>query len=512
MTQKLSPSNPDEDDDFDSLSGFFSSFQVALVFFIMSPMNMANNDEIHDPILEQLDDMNSYFHRAQRLSTRHQQEAEEVTPVQTNNAKSNGANTRKSCILLFPDTESAIQNLITVADSLSQERKASKKAFLRRLETKFFLPSFPSTTTEAVETVDPSAVASHVAGALLEMTRIFELPPGEAEILMELGDLKTIATADDSLLQTIPLDPRTRKILHSFFGSSQGRKGIARFSQGPATSQQRQLRQHHTDSHSLASVANQLFPQSNSSRLGTSLTQNSRHAHSVHYPLQAHCQVPQSKPPQQHQFFNPSMADESWNQPEFSQGSLFDSFDDDEDNIPAVDEYTFDDLNSEPNISGSSYLFPTSALMEVTPLSGGNHNFDMHRSDSRFSASHPTAIHSSTMNASAFPSNEAGNAINPYANPAGQSFNRNSWSRRQSMSQTYNSVSRQNSPYPVEQPAYHHSQHVNLQNEMDNMVTDGRQYGHSGLQVSSPWQIDHQSLHQYSNQNQQFFRDRGSRR
>lgn len=436
--------------------------------------------------------MNSYFHRAQRLSVRHQQGAEEATPVQKNNAKSNLASTRKSSILIFPDTQSAIQSLIAVADSLSQERKASKKAFLRRLETKFFLPSFPSNvdSTEATEdTVDPAAVSSHVTGALLEMARIFELPVGEAKILLELGDLKTIATADDSLLDTIPLDPRTRKILHSFFGSSEGSEGISWFSQGPAMSQERQLRQHRNDSYSLASVANQLFPQSNSSRLRTSL-----------------------KVPQQHQFFTPSAADESWIQPEFSQGSLFDSFDDDEDKIQ-VDEYTFDDyFNSEPNINGSSSLFPTSASMEVTPLSGREQNFNMHRRDSRFSASHPIAMHPSTMHASAFPSNEAGNAINPYANPGDQSIHRSPWSRRQSMSQLYNSVSRQNSPYPVEQPAYHHSQHVNVQNEMSNMMTDSRQYSHSGLPVSSPWQIDHQSQHQYPNQNQQFFRERGSRR
>ncbi len=285
-----------------------------------------------DLITEQLDDLNSYFHRAQRLSVQHQEETERN--AMKSKAKNEGVTVRKSCVMISPDTPSAIDSLILVADSLSPERKASKNVLLRRLEDKFFLPSSPSRNNDTTsDTVDPIAVASHVEGGLRVIAQIFDLPAGEADILMsELGDLKTIATADDSLLETIPIDNLTRKILHDFFGSADGNSGkVSRQIQTsePHFSLERALFPEHTNTYNLTDVAAQLFPHSNSSRRPN--IQVEPNGVSVYHSSPARSQEGTHSQLQQQQYLDPITVDESWADPidvEETYHSSFDAGDD----------------------------------------------------------------------------------------------------------------------------------------------------------------------------------------
>jgi hypothetical protein len=307
-------------DDFDGLSGFFSSFQLALVLFVMAP---SSNEAIRFSIAHQLDDIDSYFHRAQRVSFRHQQEAEAVTPSTDddyNTPSRQSQSSRKSCVILLPDTLSAIQNLIAVADAITPERKESKLVLFRRLEAKHFHPcnSDAGERNQEASSSSSAAASVHVAGGLREIAKTFELPPGEANILMsELKDLRTIATADDSLLEMIPIDQRTRRVLHGFFGSS---GGPTRASTGTRLQHQQPFDslQHHTDSHSLTGVATELFPRSNSSPSSTSpfLTHRSPRGRPVApppHPFHAHQHVSRVEPPPHHSFDSSLMdEDEFW--------------------------------------------------------------------------------------------------------------------------------------------------------------------------------------------------------
>ena len=69
--EELSPSTCQDDDDFDNLRTFLNSFKSALVMFIL-PL---------DKQREQLDNPNSFFHRAQRVLRSMTIESVEANPV-----------------------------------------------------------------------------------------------------------------------------------------------------------------------------------------------------------------------------------------------------------------------------------------------------------------------------------------------------------------------------------------------------------------------------------------------
>jgi hypothetical protein len=226
--EKQEEDDDDDKDNFDGLLSFLKSFQLALVLFVLPPSTSNNNNNNNISVMQQLDDVTSHFHRAQRLAGRLEDEA----------AASNN-NNRNLRVMIFPDTNSAIEGLINVANVITPERKESKRIFLQRLEKKYFLPNIISdennnnnasssndnNVDETAATVEEVEVATaiHVAEGIRKFGDMFELPEGEVDILMsELKDLQTIATADDSLLDTIPIEERTRKVLHSFFGSMVG--------------------------------------------------------------------------------------------------------------------------------------------------------------------------------------------------------------------------------------------------------------------------------------------------
>ena len=352
-----------------------------------------------DLITEQLDDINSYFHRAQRLFIQHQEEAERN--AMKSNAKNEGVSFRKSCIMISPDTPSAIENLILVADSLSSQRKASKTVLLQRLEQKFFLPSSPSRNNDtSSDTVDPIAIASHVEEGLRKIAQTFDLPMGEVDILKsELGDLKTIATADDSLLGTIPLDNRTRKILHDFFGSAEANVGkISQqiWTSGPDFALEPNSSPENNGVRNLSDVAAQLFPNSNSSRRQNTQVEPfgvSPNGFSNRHQSPARSHGTHSKLYRQ-PHLEPIMMEESWSEPIDIGVTYNSSFDTGDDGF--VDDLTHTGIQGSPffpsseennrlnnmpkrrspfvETDGNAFQFPSMSQFTTPPLAVGYEN------------------------------------------------------------------------------------------------------------------------------------------
>lgn len=492
-------SGADCEDDFDGLSGFASSFQLALVLIIVPPTNTGRVQT--ESIAQQLDDIDSHFHRAQRLSVRHQREAESTFSTENGNSNNKivGIN-RKSRVFLLPDTQSAIQTLIAVADAVAPERKASKRALFRRLETKFFLPPSPCSdvdaapafaSTGAATEAASDAAATHVAGGLREIARTFELPPGEENILMsELGDLQTIATADDSLLATIPIDRRSRKVLHSFFGSLAGKEGatvetrLPREPRPPLLQQQ----QHNPNSHSVTSIAAQLFPRSTSSLPPSFPTHESpcdrSLAPSVH-PFQALNQVPQVQPLQEH-LLDPSTMDEFWMEPRDALAASTASFYAGNDEIPEINNA----FHIHDNNTNNTTLLPPPVAMEKNPMVGRDRPLGMHRRYSQFSEMQ--------LPASSFL--RAGNRIDSYGAQGGQPHHGDFRFHEQHVPQSHRNPSlryqyQDQVAEPIFRNPYAQSQPLGYRNEM-NRPTNSHQYQSTpSVPFSSSRQREHQHQH-----------------
>jgi hypothetical protein len=123
--------------------------------------------------------------------------------------------------------------LISVADAI--KKRDIRELYFDKQRERYFLPhdsSSPSCTTPTFTRSSSSSTtnipmssapyaATHVAEALRHWAMRFDLPPGEANVLMSmLGTLGEIVTADDDpTLQTVPIDDRTKRLLHVFFGS-----------------------------------------------------------------------------------------------------------------------------------------------------------------------------------------------------------------------------------------------------------------------------------------------------
>jgi hypothetical protein len=101
------------------------------------------------------------------------------------------------------------------------KKKDAKHAYFEKQRERFFLPTSSITSTNSIPMACAPAAAAHVAEALREWAQSFDLPPGEANVLMSLlGTLGDIVTADDHVLESVPIDDRTKRLLHVFFGSS----------------------------------------------------------------------------------------------------------------------------------------------------------------------------------------------------------------------------------------------------------------------------------------------------
>lgn len=116
------------------------------------------------------------------------------------------------------------------------KKRDIRQLYFDKQRERYFLPrdsSSPSCTTPTFTRSSSTNIpmssapyaATHVAEALRHWAMRFDLPTGEANVLMSmLGTLGEIVTADDDpTLQSVPIDDRTKRLLHVFFGSK-GRK------------------------------------------------------------------------------------------------------------------------------------------------------------------------------------------------------------------------------------------------------------------------------------------------
>jgi len=176
--------------DVDGLQAFQKNFAVTVIFFVLS-------DDAK--LKHELDNPNSFLRRTQRLLERV------------------GDQDKTTRILIVQDTQQAIQAIFCLADSMSPAKRQLKREFFQRQRQAYFLPSEGG----RIDTSLDSQAASHVAAALREWADVFELPSGEADVLMGiLGSLGAIATANDEQLARVPVEDRTKAILHMFFGSA----------------------------------------------------------------------------------------------------------------------------------------------------------------------------------------------------------------------------------------------------------------------------------------------------
>jgi hypothetical protein len=82
--------------------------------------------------------------------------------------------------------------------------------------TKLFIPD---PISEIVSRESSSFACAHVAEALRTWECRFQISPGEVDIVMSIaGSLGNILEADEAALKLLPLETKTRRALHLFFG------------------------------------------------------------------------------------------------------------------------------------------------------------------------------------------------------------------------------------------------------------------------------------------------------
>lgn len=90
-----------------------------------------------------------------------------------------------------------------------------KELYFDKQSSKHFLPM-----NGFIPVSNSTAAAQHTAEAIRTWADRLDLPDGEADVLMSLlGTLGDIVTADDNVLTNIPIEERSKRILHAFFGS-----------------------------------------------------------------------------------------------------------------------------------------------------------------------------------------------------------------------------------------------------------------------------------------------------
>ena len=119
-------------------------------------------------------------------------------------------------VFIHSDSESAISSLSSVSNAT--KKKDFKRVYFENQRENNFLP--PQSSSSIPTTLAPAA-ATHVAEAFRQWAMRFELPPGEANVLMSwpfLGTLSKIVSVDGNILQSIPIEDRSKQLLQVFFG------------------------------------------------------------------------------------------------------------------------------------------------------------------------------------------------------------------------------------------------------------------------------------------------------
>jgi hypothetical protein len=224
--------------DSDNIAGFRDGFQFPFVFFVQPALSTAT--------AEHLDRAGSFVHRAQMIMNEQNKNVStaagvvapprpltsdrDVVQYCVSSAKPCLSTQCQSWLLtsifsfylqpngrtfIVPDVASIIKTLVQLTVNLKPDKRALKDRYYNQAKTKYFHPD-PTTG------VPPSlkAAANHVKSEFQKWADLYELPPGEATVLMsQLGTLGAIASASHAVLENVPVDQDTKNLLHNFFGS-----------------------------------------------------------------------------------------------------------------------------------------------------------------------------------------------------------------------------------------------------------------------------------------------------
>jgi hypothetical protein len=113
------------------------------------------------------------------------------------------------------DVESALQALAGTVRALSKDKCTQKANYFRAEAEKNFLPD---SNTRIIKS--EQAASLHVSNAIRLWSQRMEIPVADANIIMNvLGSLEKIMSADERILQDIPIDVATKSKLLQFFSN-----------------------------------------------------------------------------------------------------------------------------------------------------------------------------------------------------------------------------------------------------------------------------------------------------
>ncbi|CAB9512343.1 expressed unknown protein [Seminavis robusta] len=176
-----------QDNDIDGLQAFRDKFQYTVVICVLPPQGCK----------EYFDRPDSFVHRVQQ--------------IMGNGRSQHG---KSSWVHFITDSAAALTTLVSIVESLHPRKREAKKEYFSRVRRGYFVPDHNGNIEE------PNDAAKTAALALTGWAREHGVPQGEERILMSLLDnLGAIATANEAELESIPIEKKTRLLLHEFFGS-----------------------------------------------------------------------------------------------------------------------------------------------------------------------------------------------------------------------------------------------------------------------------------------------------
>jgi hypothetical protein len=128
-------------------------------------------------------------------------------------------------VLLFPDTNSAVDGLFSFVESFTPQRIQKKKQYFLEKQERYLVP-LPAQNKQQHERLEEIA-GRRAAEAFRNLCHRADLPESEDVMLMHrLGTLENIVQADDATLDHFPVEERTKDFLLSFFGSAPIRQQV----------------------------------------------------------------------------------------------------------------------------------------------------------------------------------------------------------------------------------------------------------------------------------------------
>ena len=122
---------------------------------------------------------------------------------------------KTSRLAVVPDAATAVESLFAIAKALKPDTRKKKQLFINGYREKEYIPDSDSGIIG-----QPGNVHVKIAEAMYQWARDFGLPENEENLLMsDLETLGAIVTATDAQLQALPIENKTKPVLHSFFGS-----------------------------------------------------------------------------------------------------------------------------------------------------------------------------------------------------------------------------------------------------------------------------------------------------